>query len=57
MVTTDDDLVAKRIRLMRLHGIDKDARSQDCSLPPSWYYEVIAPGFEYISPTSHPRLG
>jgi dTDP-4-amino-4,6-dideoxygalactose transaminase len=47
MVTTDDDLVARRIRLMRLHGIDKDARSQDCSLPPSWYYEVIAPGFKY----------
>jgi dTDP-4-amino-4,6-dideoxygalactose transaminase len=47
MVTTDDEQVAGRIRLMRLHGISGDAASCDSPSPPSWYYEVIAPGFKY----------
>jgi dTDP-4-amino-4,6-dideoxygalactose transaminase len=47
MVTTDDDRVAGRIRLMRLHGISNDAWSQGRPPPPSWYYEVVAPGFKY----------
>lgn len=47
MVTTDDELVAKRIRLMRLHGINRDVWNRYTSEKPSWYYEVVAPGYKY----------
>ncbi len=47
MVTTDDEAIAKRIKVMRLHGISKDAFSRFQSTKPSWYYEVIAPGYKY----------
>jgi UDP-4-amino-4-deoxy-L-arabinose-oxoglutarate aminotransferase len=47
MVTTDNDALAARIRLMRLHGLDKDAWNRTSALRPPWYYEVLAPGFKY----------
>ena len=47
MVTTEDDTVAERIRLMRLHGVSKDAWNRNASPQPPWYYEVLAPGFKY----------
>lgn len=47
MVTTDDDRLAARMRLMRLHGIDRDAWSRFTSAPDSWQYDVVAPGFKY----------
>jgi len=45
-VTRDPDL-AKRMRVMRLHGIDRDAFDRFQSKVPAWYYEVVAPGFKY----------
>jgi dTDP-4-amino-4,6-dideoxygalactose transaminase len=45
-VTRSPDL-ARRMRTMRLHGIDRDAFDRFRSEKPSWYYEVIAPGFKY----------
>lgn len=47
MVTTDDDAVASRIKTMRLHGINRDVWDRYNSRVPSWYYEVVAPGFKY----------
>ncbi len=47
MVTTNDDKLAKRIKVMRLHGISKDAFNRFQSTKPSWHYEVIAPGYKY----------
>lgn len=47
MVTTQDDALASRIKLMRLHGINRDVWDRYTSKKPSWYYEVIAPGFKY----------
>ncbi len=47
MVTTDNDDYAARMRTMRLHGIDRDVYSRYTSKRPSWYYEVVAPGFKY----------
>jgi dTDP-4-amino-4,6-dideoxygalactose transaminase len=32
---------------MRLHGINRDAFGRFTSETPSWYYEVVAPGFKY----------
>lgn len=47
MVVTKDPEIAKRCRVMRLHGIDRDAFDRYNSDKPSWYYEIIAPGFKY----------
>jgi len=46
MVTTDDDEFAKRIRLMRLHGIAGDAWKRYAHNG-SWYYEVVDAGYKY----------
>lgn len=47
MVTTNDPELAKRIKIMRLHGISKDVFDRFTSNKPSWYYEVVAPGYKY----------
>lgn len=47
MVTTDDDDLADRIKVMRLHGINRDVWDRYSSEKPSWYYEVVAPGYKY----------
>jgi dTDP-4-amino-4,6-dideoxygalactose transaminase len=46
MVTTESTAAAERIRLMRLHGIERDAwkRYRDDG---SWRYEVLEAGFKY----------
>lgn len=46
MVTTNDDDLAARMRIMRLHGIGRDAWKRYTS-EGSWYYEVIGAGFKY----------
>lgn len=47
MVVTDSDQLARRMRTMRLHGISRDVFDRYTSDSPSWYYEVIAPGYKY----------
>ena len=47
MVVTRDPALAERIRTMRLHGMSRDAFDRFTSKVPSWYYEVVAPGFKY----------
>ena len=47
MVVTADPAYAERIRTMRLHGISRDVFDRYSSTVPSWYYEVVAPGFKY----------
>lgn len=47
MVVTRDDELAARMRVMRLHGISRDAFDRYRSDEPAWSYEVIAPGFKY----------
>jgi dTDP-4-amino-4,6-dideoxygalactose transaminase len=46
MLVTRDPAIAKRARVMRLHGIDRDAFDRYTSTKPAWYYEVVAPGFK-----------
>jgi perosamine synthetase len=46
MVTTDNDDLATRIRMMRLHGIGRDAWKR-YSAEGSWFYEVLDTGFKY----------
>ncbi|WP_200947152.1 DegT/DnrJ/EryC1/StrS aminotransferase family protein [Rhizobacter sp. Root404] len=47
MVVTRDADLAKRIRTMRLHGMNRDAFDRFTAKVPSWYYEIVAPGFKY----------
>jgi dTDP-4-amino-4,6-dideoxygalactose transaminase len=45
MLTTADEEVARRVRLMSLHGISRDAwqRRQAAA---AWQYEIVAPGYK-----------
>lgn len=47
MVVTRNPSLANRCRIMRLHGISRDAFDRYTSKTPSWFYEVVAPGFKY----------
>ena len=47
MIVTRNPEIARRCRVMRLHGISRDAFDRYTSTKPSWHYEVIAPGFKY----------
>jgi len=47
MVVTRDPGLAARIRTMRLHGMSRDAFDRFTARVPSWYYEIVAPGFKY----------
>ncbi len=47
MVVVRDDEIARRIKVMRLHGISRDAFDRFTAKVPSWYYEIVAPGFKY----------
>jgi dTDP-4-amino-4,6-dideoxygalactose transaminase len=46
MVTTENPIAAERIRLMRLHGIERDAWKRYRG-DGSWRYEVLEAGFKY----------
>jgi perosamine synthetase len=45
MVTTDDERLARRLRLFRGHGIDTDARARQAE--GTWFYEMTALGYNY----------
>ena len=47
MVVTRDQRISTRCRVMRLHGISRDVFDRYSTETPSWYYEVVAPGFKY----------
>ena len=47
MVVTRSEALAQRMKTMRLHGMSRDAFDRFTSKVPSWYYEIVAPGFKY----------
>ncbi|HEY0063291.1 MAG TPA: DegT/DnrJ/EryC1/StrS family aminotransferase [Telluria sp.] len=47
MVVTRNAELAKRVRVMRIHGISQDAFARYTSRSPAWFYEVVAAGFKY----------
>jgi dTDP-4-amino-4,6-dideoxygalactose transaminase len=47
MVVTDRDEIAQRIRIMRLHGIDRDVWNRYTNPGAGWKYDVVAPGYKY----------
>jgi len=46
MITTEDDVLASRIRLMRLHGMNADAWKRYTATG-SWRYDVAEAGYKY----------
>ncbi|WP_243842868.1 DegT/DnrJ/EryC1/StrS family aminotransferase [Mumia sp. ZJ430] len=56
MLTTRDPTIAARARVMRLHGIDRDAfdRYRRAS---AWEYDVVAPGFKNNLPDPAAAMG
>ena len=47
MIVTRNAEAASRMRVMRLHGMSRDAFDRFLSTTPAWYYEIVAPGFKY----------
>lgn len=45
MITTADDELAERMRLLTLHGMSRDAWKRYAAAG-SWYYEVVLPGYK-----------
>jgi len=56
MVTTENDEWADRIKILRLHGISKDAWKR-YSGEGSWYYEVVEAGNKYNMTDIQAALG
>src|ERR1017187_9511084 len=56
MITTNDDALAERLRLLSLHGMNHDAwkRYTDAG---SWYYDVLAAGHKYNMTDIQASLG
>lgn len=47
MAVTRHPKLAERMRVMRLHGMSRDAFDRFSAQTPAWYYEIVAPGFKY----------
>jgi dTDP-4-amino-4,6-dideoxygalactose transaminase len=47
MLVTRREALAARAKVMRLHGISRDAFDRFTATVPSWAYEIVAPGFKY----------
>jgi dTDP-4-amino-4,6-dideoxygalactose transaminase len=57
MLTTDDEAIAARAKVMRLHGIDRDVWTRFTAERPSWEYDVVAPGYKYNMPDLNAAIG
>lgn len=56
VVSRHADIIA-RCKVMRLHGISRDAFDRYTSKTPAWYYEVVAPGYKYNMPDTAAAMG
>jgi dTDP-4-amino-4,6-dideoxygalactose transaminase len=57
MLVTDDDAIAARCRIMRVHGIDRDVWKRFTTPGTSWDYDVVAPGYKYNMPDVNAAIG
>jgi len=56
MITTDNNELADKIRMLSLHGISKDAWKRYSSKG-HWYYEILYPGYKYNMTDIQASLG
>ncbi len=57
MLVTNDDKIYKRVKIMRLHGINRDIWTRFTDNKASWEYDVVAPGFKYNMPDINAAVG
>lgn len=57
MVTTNDDELARRMTVMRMHGMDRTTWDRYTSPKASWEYDIIAPGYKYNLPDILAAIG
>lgn len=57
MLVTSCPDIAARCKVMRLHGISRDAFDRYTSTKPAWSYEVVAPGYKYNMPDIAAAIG
>jgi dTDP-4-amino-4,6-dideoxygalactose transaminase len=57
MMTTHHEKIARRVRTMRLHGIDRDVWNRYTTGKVSWEYDVVAPGYKYNMPDVNAAIG
>ncbi|GAB4367475.1 MAG: UDP-4-amino-4,6-dideoxy-N-acetyl-beta-L-altrosami ne transaminase [Calditrichia bacterium] len=56
MITTENDHYAEQLRVLRLHGINKDAWKR-YTREGSWFYEVVEMGYKYNMTDIQASLG
>lgn len=57
MVVTEDEAIYNRVKIMRLHGINRDIWERFLSNSSRWEYDVIEPGFKYNLPDINAAIG
>jgi dTDP-4-amino-4,6-dideoxygalactose transaminase len=57
MLVTDDEAIYKKVKIMRLHGINRDIWTRFTDNKPNWEYDIIAPGFKYNMPDINAAIG
>lgn len=57
MLVTDDENLYKRIKIMRLHGINRDVWDRFTSKIPTWEYDVVEAGYKYNMPDINAAIG
>lgn len=57
MLVTNDETVFKRVKKMRLHGIDREIWQRFTENNSNWEYDVIAPGYKYNMPDVNAAIG
>jgi dTDP-4-amino-4,6-dideoxygalactose transaminase len=57
MLVTNNEQIYNRVKIMRLHGINRDIWSRFTDNKPSWEYDVVAPGFKYNMPDINAAIG
>ncbi|MCL5260428.1 MAG: DegT/DnrJ/EryC1/StrS family aminotransferase [Gammaproteobacteria bacterium] len=57
MIVTKNPKIAERCKIMRFHGISKDIFDRYVSKKPSWFYEIVAPGYKYNMPDIAAAIG
>jgi dTDP-4-amino-4,6-dideoxygalactose transaminase len=57
LLATGSEEMAKRSRIMRMHGIDREVWERFTAKTPVWQYDVVAPGYKYNLPDVLAAIG
>lgn len=57
MLVTDNENLYKRVKIMRLHGINRDIWNRFTSKSASWEYDVVEAGYKYNMPDICAAIG